>query len=126
MKHILTAVPESLIPDANQLAMVLGEGPADVHTFGHLFHQDADGSLYSVRTLWVPEPWASSVQAPLTRPAWDTDNLIDMDAAERAQGALVLSPEVIPASPAAIVALDGMSGDAAVEAMGLTVVTESE
>ena len=119
MKHILTAVPESLIPDANQLAMVLGEGPADVHTFGHLFHQDTAGTLYSVRTLWVPEPWASSVQAPLTRPEWDTDNLIDMEAAERAQAALVLSTEVIPASPAAITAIDGMSGDAAVEAMGL-------
>ena len=119
MKHILTAVPESLVSDANQLAMVLGEGPADALTFGHLFHQDTAGNLYSVRTLWVPEPWASSVQAPLTRPAWDTGNLIDMDAAERAQSALVLSTEVIPASPAAITALDGMSGDAAVEAMGL-------
>jgi hypothetical protein len=42
-----------------------------------------------------------------------------MEAAERAQGALVLSTEVIPASPAAITALDGMSGDAAVEDMGL-------
>jgi hypothetical protein len=126
MKHILTAVPETLVSDANQLAMVLGEGPADALTFGHLFHQDAKGNLYSVRSLWVPEPWASQMQAPLTRPAWDTDSLIDMDAAERAQGALVLSTEVIPASPAAITALDGMSGDAAVEAMGLTVVTESE
>lgn len=41
-------VPESLIPQANQLALIAGESPDDVNTFTHANWQDEDGNLYAV------------------------------------------------------------------------------
>ena len=42
------AVPDPLIPDANQLALALGESAADDQTFGAASYQDAGGNLYAV------------------------------------------------------------------------------
>ena len=44
--HIMTiAVPELLIPQANQLASIAGESEADVNTFVKSNWQDASGNL---------------------------------------------------------------------------------
>jgi len=42
------AVPDPLIPDANQLALCLGESAADDQTFGAATYQDDEGNLYAV------------------------------------------------------------------------------
>ncbi|WP_352309097.1 hypothetical protein [Psychrobacter sp. W2-37-MNA-CIBAN-0211] len=41
-------VPQSMIANANQLALIAGENAADVYTFGTADWQDADGNLYTV------------------------------------------------------------------------------
>ena len=42
------ATPAAHIPDANQLALLLGESSADDQTFGAANYQDAEGNLYAV------------------------------------------------------------------------------
>jgi hypothetical protein len=120
--RITAACPEAMISDANQLAMVLAFGPDDGRTYGPLNWQDADGNLYSAASWEARPEWINFAQAPLVRPEWDVDEIIDMVAAERAQAVLVYSTEALLASPAALTAIGGMSGPDALAAMGLIMV----
>ena len=89
--RLTIACPDALRDDANNLAMVLGYGPDDALTYGGLNWQDAGGNLYACASLTVSDTFTTTAQSGLQRPAWDTDNIIDMDAARRAQAALVFS-----------------------------------
>jgi hypothetical protein len=102
--------------------MCLGYSEADGLTFSNLNWQDADGVLYACASWEASDAWLEKAQAPLVRPAWDVDNYIDMEAAERAQTVMVITTDPIPASPTALVAINGMDALAAVAAMGLTLV----
>ena len=123
--RITCAAPEALVYEANQLAMCLAYGPADGETYVGLNWVDADGNLYAAASFEARDEWITFAQAPLVRPAWDTTEIIDMVAAERAQAALVFSTEALPASTAALTAIGGMDGVAALAAMGLTAVSEA-
>ena len=123
--RITCSCPEALISDANNLAMALGFSEADGETYRGLNWQDADGNLYAAASFEASEEWITFAQAPLVRPAWDVNEVIDMVTAERAQAALVFSTEATPASPAALTAIGGMEGVAALAAMGLTTVEAS-
>jgi len=118
--RITAAAPEAMIVDANQLAMCLAYGPADGLTYKGLHWVDADGNLYATASWEARPEWVSGVTQPLVRPDWDTDEVIDMVAAERAQAALVFSNEAIPASPTVLTAIGGMGGLPALTAMGLS------
>ena len=122
MQRITAAAPEALVFDANQMAMCLGYGPADGETFVGNGWQDAAGNLYSAASWEASDDWIARATVPLVRPAWDTTDLIDMNAANAAQAALVFSTEATPASPAALTAIGGMDGVAALAAMGLSAV----
>jgi len=122
--RITAACPESLINDANQLAMVLAYGPDDANTYRGLGYQDADGNLYACASWESGPEFVSKATSPLVRPEWDTESLIDMDAANRAQSALVFSEEAVQATPASLTAIGGMGGLQAIEAMGLTAVPQ--
>jgi len=118
--RITAAAPEALISDCNQLAMCLAFGPDDGQTYRlPCGWQDADGNLYSAASWEASDEWIGAAQQPLTRPAWDIDGIIDMDAAARAQAALVFSMEPLAATPAVLAAIAGMEGPAALAAMGL-------
>jgi hypothetical protein len=129
-----TAVSADIAPDANHLAMVLGSGPDDARTWETPLHQDAAGNLYIVRHLWVSPAWVEGVSGALQRPLWDVDGVIDMDAASRAQVALVLhviDPEQpdapLPlAQPGKITSIIGLAGAAAVEGMGLSLAPQED
>ena len=123
--RITCSCPEAMISDANQYAMCLGQSEADGQTYNGLNWQDADGNLYAAASFEARDEWITFAQAPLVRPAWDVNEIIDMVAAERAQAALVFSTEVLLASPAALTAIGGMDGVAALAAMGLTAVSEA-
>ena len=125
MTRITAASPEAMISDANNYAMCLGQSEADGETYRGLNWQDADGNLYAAASFEARDEWITFAQAPLVRPAWDVNEIIDMVAAERAQAALVFSTEALPASPAALTAIGGMDGVAALAAMGLTAVSEA-
>ena len=119
--RITCSCPAALVSDGNQLAMALGFSEADGQTYNGLNWQDAQGNLYAAASFEAREEWIAFAQAPLVRPAWDVNEVIDMVAAERAQAALVFSTEVVLASPAALTVIGGLDGIAALVAMGLTV-----
>jgi hypothetical protein len=127
--RITVSVPEALVPDAQDLAMVLARGPEDANTYGALSWQDAEGNLYSCASFEAPPEWIIAAQGTLTRPAWDVlPYIISMAAANRAQDALVFwsgEGDIPQAAPGKMVAIAGMEGPEAVAAMGLTAITET-
>ncbi|MEN9763510.1 MAG: hypothetical protein RI906_3336 [Pseudomonadota bacterium] len=125
MPRITAAAPQALVSDSNNFAMCLGYSLADGLTFSNLNWQDANGSLYGCASWEASEEWLGKAQEPLERPSWDVDEVIDMEAAGRAQAALVVSTEPLLASPAALTAIGGMDGVAALTAMGLTAVQDA-
>ena len=112
--------PDALRDDANQLAMVLGYGPADAATYGALNWQDDDGNLYAVASLPVSDAFTTTAQSGLQRPTWDTDNHVNMTGANRAQAALVFSMKPVTAMPDKLTACAGDDALATLAAMGLT------
>ena len=124
-----TATCVSLLSDANQWAQCLGEGPADGLTWANPLHQDAAGNLYVVRSLWVTPEWIAAAQQAPRRPFWDADNDVNMAGAKRAFDALTLwtsDSETPPplAQTGRIVALQGLDVDAAIAALGLSLVPD--
>jgi len=123
--RITVACPEALIPDANQLAMVLAFSPADELTYGALNWQDAAGNLYTAASFEARDEWVIGAQSELTRPGWDVEPyVVNMTGAGRAQAALVFAQEAVEATPTTLTAIGGMDGLAALAAMGLTLVEE--
>jgi hypothetical protein len=120
--RITCSCPEPLIPDANQYAMCLGFSEADGETYRGLNWVDAQGNLYAAASFEARDEWVIFAQAPLQRPLWDTDEVIEMVAAERAQAALVFATEAVVATPATLTTVGGMDGLAALVAMGLSAV----
>lgn len=123
--RITAAAPAALVTDANQLAMALGFSEADGETYRGLNWQDGVGNLYAAASFEASQAWLERTQQPLTRPAWDTAEVIDMVAAERAQAVLMYASEPAPADPAHLTAIGGMDGLAALAAMGLTPAEEA-
>ena len=118
--RLTIACPAALRDDANDLAMVLGFGPADALTYGALNWQDAGGNLYACASLPVSDAFVTAAQSTLVHPAWDATNAISMAAANRAQAALVFSLEPVTAMPDKLTACAGDDGLAMLAAMGLT------
>ena len=113
------AAPLDLIPDANQLALALGESSADDRTFATASYQDADGNLYAVCSTVAKPVFAELAGQRLQAPAHSPD--MDLAAATRAQALLQLNggianPDVI----AAILADRLESAQDHIEALGLT------
>ena len=93
-----TATPIAHIPDANQLALALGESSADDRTFTTATWQDADGNLYAVCSTVAKPVFAELAGQPLQAPDHAPD--MDLAAATRAQSLLQInngtaSPDVI-------------------------------
>ena len=118
--RLTIACPDALRDDANQIAMVLGYGPDDAETYVGLNWQDAGGNLYACASLPVPDTFTTTAQSPLQRPAWDTDNHVNMAGANRAQSALVFSLTPVTAMPDKLTACAGDDALAVLAAMGLT------
>lgn len=117
--RITCSCPAALVSDGNQLAMALGFSEADGQTYNGLNWQDAQGNLYAAASFEAREEWIAFAQAPLVRPEWDVNEVIDMVAAAQAQAALVFSLEPVDADPAKLTAIGGMEGPDAMVAMGL-------
>ena len=118
--RLTIACPDALRDDTSNLAMILGYGPDDAATYGGLNWQDVDGNLYACASLPVSDTFTSAAQSHLQRSAWDVDNIIDMDAARRAQAALVFSLTPVTAMPDKLTACAGDDALATLAAMGLT------
>lgn len=104
MIRITIVCPEAHIGDANHLAMVLGEGPAEAATYGAPGWQDGDGNRYAIASLPVSPAFFAAALSPLVRPAWDVEPYaVNMAGAERAQARIVLfDPGDDPEAPAPV------------------------
>jgi len=118
--RLTIACPATLRSDANQLAMVLGYRPDDAETYVALNWHDVDGNLYACASLPVSDTFTTTAQSGLQRPAWDTDNTVNMAGAGRAQAALVFSLTPVTAMPDKLTACAGDDALATLAAMGLT------
>ena len=78
------AVPESLIPQANQLALIAGESQDDVNTFTQASYQDAEGNKYAVCSTVIKPIILSLLDAPLV----DSPLQVEGADVEQAQAAL--------------------------------------
>ena len=92
------AAPVNHMPDANQLALALGESSADDQTFTSASYQDAGGNLYSVASTVANLIFAELAGQPLQAPDHAPD--MDLAAATRAQALLqinggIATPDVI-------------------------------
>ena len=97
-QRVTIAAPAAHIPDANQLALCLGESSADNHTFTVASYQDADGNLYSVASTVAKPIFAQIEGLPLQAP--DHAPGMDLAAATRSQALLqinggIATPDVI-------------------------------
>ena len=119
--RITIACPVAMTSDANQLAMVLAFGPADALTYGEGTWQDDASNLYSAASGIIGSQFLGMATSTLVRPAWDTENLVNMAGAARAQSAVALiqGDDSPLASPTQITAILGDDGLAALAAMGL-------
>lgn len=117
--RITLACPEGLIEDANALLSVLGDGPADASTFGAAAWQDARGLSYALASWRDTGDFAARAGAALTAPAWPCD----MAAALRAQEALTFGGA---ARAQAIVGVEGLAPQAAIQHLGVTLIETSQ
>ena len=119
-RHRVTiATPLAHIPDANQLALALGESAADDKTFNTAAWQDAEGNLYAVSSTVAKPIFAELAGQPLQAP----DHAPDMDvaAATRAQALLQINGGI--ATPDVIAVILGNRLESAqdhIAALGLT------
>jgi len=96
--RVTVAAPAAHIPDANQLALALGESSADDQTFTAASYQDAQGNLYAVCSTVAKPMFSEMAGQPLQAPAHSPG--MDLAAAARAQSLLQInngtaSPDVI-------------------------------
>ena len=119
IQRATTATPLAHIPDANQLALCLGESRADDKTFTSASYQDADGNLYSVASTVAKSVFAEMAGQPLQAPDHAPD--MDLAAATRAQALLQINGGI--ASPDVIAVILGDRKESAqdhINALGLT------
>jgi len=116
--RVTAACPESLIEDANHLAMCLAFSEADGETYRTpCGWQDAAGNRYACASFEARDEWLSAAQSPLQRPEWDTTSIIDMAAAARAQAVIRIGGA---ADPSHLVAVFGDDPQAAIAVLGVT------
>jgi hypothetical protein len=122
---ILTiAVPAAHVADANHFAMAIGYSAGDGQTYSASTWQDTAGNLYSAASLTVSGGFVQAATTALQQPAWDTEEVVDIAAASRAQALVVLwldggDTTAPQANTNSITAIGGMSGLDALTAMGL-------
>ena len=119
------AAPAAHIPEANQLALALGESSADDRTFNTASYQDASGNLYAVCSTVAKPVFAELAGQRLQAP--DHAPGMDLVAAARAQSLLQINNGI--ASPDVIAVILGDRLESAqdhIAALGLMRVTQTD
>ena len=119
------AAPAAHIPDANQLALCLGESSADDRTFTTASYQDAGGNLYAVCSTVAKPIFAEMAGQPLQAPNHAPD--MDLAAATRAQALLQINNGIATPDVIAVMLGDRLeSAQDHIAALGLTPVPQVE
>ena len=113
------AAPANHIPDANQLALCLGESPADDQTFDTASYQDASGNLYAVASTVTKPIFVEMAGQPLQAP--DHARGMDLAAATRAQALLQINGGIATPDVIAVILGDRLeSAQDHIQILGLT------
>ena len=119
------AAPVANIPDANQLALCLGESSADDQTFTTASYQDAQGNLYAVASTVAKPIFAELAGQPLQAP--DHAPGMDLVAATRAQAMLQINNGIASPNVIAVILGDRLeSAQDHIEALGLTRIPQTD
>ena len=119
------ATPATHIPDANQLALCLGESAADNQTFTAASYQDAQGRLYAVCSTVAKPVFAEMAGQPLQVP--DHAPGMDLAAATRAQALLQINNGIATPDVIAVILGDRLeSAQDHIAALGLTPIPQAE
>jgi len=117
--RVTVAAPVLLSPDANQLALCLGESSADDQTFTTASYQDADGNLYAVCSTVAKPVFAQMAGQPLKAPEHAPG--MDLAAATRAQRMLQINNSIATPDVIAVILGDRLeSAQDHIAALGLT------
>ena len=127
-KHRMSlAVPQALMPQANNLALITGLSAADINTFTAANWQDADGNLYAVCST-VIKPVVLGLfgisLSNITLPAHAVN--ADVVAAQQALDKVVMYKQGDKASTTKIMCAIDFEPLQAFEDMGLTTVETDE
>lgn len=118
--RITLAVPEMLMPMANQLALLFGESDADINTFKFADWQDEQGNKYSVCSAQCKEIVISALSEGLIL----SKEGVDYDLAQQAYDLLVVADSETKAKPDKITLAVGSDALGALASMGLTTYEE--
>jgi len=119
LQKVTIAAPIALIPEANQLALALGESHADDQTFNASTYQDAQGNLYAVCSTVAKPIFAQMAGQPLQAPDHAPD--VDLAAATRAQALLQINNGIATPDVIAVILGDRLeSAQDHIAALGLT------
>ena len=117
LHKVTIAVPELLMPMANQLALLFGESDADINTFKTADWQDEQGNKYSVCSAQCKEIVITALSQGLIL----TKDGVDYDLAQQAYDLLVVADSETKASPENITLAVGDDALGALDSMGLTI-----
>ena len=113
------ATPLAHIPEANKLALALGESAADDKTFNTAAWQDAEGNLYAVCSTVAKPIFVQLASQPLQAPDHAPD--MDLAAATRAQALLQINGGIATPDVIAVILGDRLeSAQDHIAALGLT------
>lgn len=123
--HRMTlVVPESLMSQANQLALIVGESSDDDKTFITTNWQDKDGNLYAVCSTTIKPIVLTLLNTPLTDSPLQAEGA-DLSQAQQALDKVVMYKQGDKASTAYIVCAIDFEPLVAFADMGLTIKEES-
>lgn len=120
-KHRMSlAVPQTLMPQANQLALIVGESEHDDKTFTSANWQDKDGNLYAVCSTAIKSVVLGLFGISLTDITLpDHASNADVVVAQQALDKVVMYKQGDKASPTSIMCAIDFEPLAAFEDMGL-------
>lgn len=120
--HRMTlAVPEQLMSQANQLALIAGESLDDVNTFTQANYQDGEGNKYSVCSTVIKPIVLSLLGTPLADSPLQVEGA-DLTAAQQALDKVVMYKQGNKVSTAKIMCAIDFEPLTAFADMGLTII----
>ena len=119
--RITLVVPEQLMPQANQLALIVGESEHDDKTFTTAIWQDKDGNLYAVCSAVIKPIVLSLIDIPLAESPLQTKGA-DLSLAQQAMDSVVVYQESVTVTPDNIYVGIDIEPLTMFERLGLTIV----
>lgn len=119
------AVPEPLMPQANQLALIAGESLDDVNTFTTANYQDDEGNHYAVCSTVIKPIVLSLLNTPLPDSPLKVDSA-DITLAEQAMSKVVLYEQGVVATTDHIYVGIDIDPFVFFDALGLSIIETEE